>query len=163
MNPFDIIILAVLSIFALKGLVRGLVNEAASLTGLVLGGWLAYHYYPALSVPVRNVLHVPAHISAFLAFMLLLILTGIAAHILGNIITTAVRVVMLGSLNRLGGLLIGAAEGTLLLSMLFCIGTASFMPVQLKQKIHATASAEMFVQTGDKILSAWRGRSEKRP
>jgi membrane protein required for colicin V production len=163
MNLFDIIILAVLSIFALKGLIRGLVNEAASLTGLILGGWLAYRYYPALSVPIRNILHVPAHVSAFLAFMLLLILTGVAAHILGNIITTAVRVVMLGSLNRLGGVLIGATEGALLLSMLFCIGTAGFMPAQLKQRIHATTSAEMFAQTGDRILSAWRGRSEKRP
>ncbi len=163
MNLFDIIILAVLSVFALKGLIRGLVNEAASLTGLILGGWLAYRYYPAFSVPIRNILHVPAHVSAFVAFMLLLILTGVAAHILGNIVTTAVRVVMLGSLNRLGGLLIGAAEGGLLLSMLFCIGTAGFMPLQLKQKIHATGSAEMFARTGDRILSAWRGRSEKQP
>ncbi|HEY4743039.1 MAG TPA: CvpA family protein [Desulfuromonadaceae bacterium] len=163
MNLLDIIILAVLSIFALKGLVRGLVNEAASLSGLILGGWLAYRYYPVLSVPIRNVLHLPAHVSAFLAFMLLLILTGIVAHVLGNIITTAVRVVMLGSLNRLGGLLIGAGEGALLLSMLFCIATASFMPASLKQKIHATASAEMFAQTGDRILSTWRGRSDRQP
>src|SRR5262245_9219960 len=131
MNLFDITILAVLIIFALKGLARGLVNETSSLAGLILGGWLAYRYYPVLSVPIRNILHLPAHLSAFLAFMLLLILTGVIAHILGNIITTAVRVVMLGSLNRLGGLLIGAAEGALLLSMLFSIGTASFMPAQL--------------------------------
>lgn len=163
MNLLDIVILTVLSIFALKGLIRGLVNEAASLTGLILGGWLAYHYYPVLSVPIRNILHLPAHVSAFLAFMLLLILTGIAAHVLGNIVTTAVRVVMLGSLNRLGGLLIGATEGALLLSMLFCIATASFMPERLKQKIHATASAEMFARTGDRILSAWRGRSDRQP
>ncbi len=163
MNLFDITILAVLIIFALKGLARGLVNETSSLAGLILGGWLAYRYYPVLAVPIRNILHVPAHLSAFLAFMLLLILTGVIAHILGNIITTAVRVVMLGSINRLGGLLIGAAEGALLLSMLFCIGTASFMPAQLKDKIRATESANMFARAGDGILSALKGKSGGQP
>lgn len=163
MNLFDILILVILIIFALKGLTRGFVNEASSLAGLILGGWLAYRYYPSLSVPIRNVLHVPAHVAAFLAFMLLLILTGVIAHILGNIITTAVRVVMLGSINRLGGLLIGATEGALLLSMLFCIATTGFMPTQLKQKIRSTESANMFAQVGDKLLSALRGKPGAQP
>ncbi len=163
MNLIDIIILAVLIVFSLKGLARGFVNEAASLAGLIFGGWLAYRFYPVVSVPIRNILHVPEHVSAFLAFMLLLILTAIIAHILGNIITAAVRVVMLGSLNRLGGLLIGATEGALLLSMLFFIGTSNFMPEQLQHKIRATKSANMFAHAGDIMLSALRGKSGKKP
>jgi len=163
MNILDIIILVILAIFAIKGLVRGLVNEAASLTGLVLGGWLAYRYYPALSVPLQESLHFPAHVSAFIAFMLILILTGVVAHILGNIITTVVRVVMLGILNRLGGVAIGLVEGALLLSMLFCIGTTGFMPAKLKQKINNTQSAGFFAYTGDRILTAWRGSRDKKP
>jgi len=163
MNLIDIIILAVLIVFSVKGLARGFVNEAASLAGLILGGWLAYRFYPAASVPIRNILHVPEHVSAFLAFMLLLILTAIIAHIIGNIITTAVRVVMLGSLNRLGGLLIGATEGALLLSMLFFIGTSNFMPEQLQHKIRSTKSANMFAHAGDTLLTALRGKSGKKP
>jgi len=163
MNIFDIIILVVLAIFAVKGLVRGLVNEAASLTGLVMGAWLAYRYYPALSVPLKESLHFPAHVSAFLAFMLILILTGIIAHILGNIITTIVRVVMLGILNRLGGVALGLTEGVLLLSMLFYSGTTGFMPTELKQKIIKSQSAGFLAYTGDRILSAWRGSNEKKP
>jgi membrane protein required for colicin V production len=163
MNLFDIIILAVLIFFALKGLFRGLVNEASSLTGLILGGWLAYRYYPLLAAPIRTVLHVPASIASFLAFMLLLLVTGIIAHIAGNIITTALKLVMLGSLNRLGGILIGAAEGTLLLSLLFSMATASFMPEQLKQKVHTSESANLFAVTGDRILSVWRRNSVTPP
>jgi len=163
MNLFDIIILITLTFFALKGLARGLVNEASSLAGLILGGWFAYRYYPHLSIPIQNFLHVPGHIAAFIAFMLLLLLTGFIAHITGNIITTALRIVMLGSLNRLGGVLIGTAEGVLLLSMLFCIGTADVMPVKLKQKIRTTRSANMFAMAGDRILVTWRGRSAKLP
>jgi membrane protein required for colicin V production len=163
MNLFDIIILAVLILFALKGLVRGLVNEASSLTGLILGGWLAYRFYPALSVPIRTTLHLPAHVSSFLAFMLLLLVTGIVAHIAGNILTAALKLVMLGSLNRLGGILIGAAEGALLLCMLFSTATAGFMPDTLKQKVRASHSANLFALTGDRILTVWRGSSGSRP
>jgi membrane protein required for colicin V production len=163
MNLFDIIILMTLLFFALKGLLRGFVNEASSLAGLILGGWFAYRYYPTLSIPIRNILHVPEHVAAFLAFMLLLILTGFIAHILGNLVTTALRVVMLGSLNRLGGVVIGAAEGALLLSLLFCIGTADFMPLKLKQKIRTSESANMFATLGDRILVTWRGRSGSHP
>lgn len=163
MNHFDIVILIVLLLFAIKGLLRGLVNEVSSLTGLILGGWLAYRYYPTLSIPIKKILHLPEHIAAFLAFMLLLVLAGLIAHILGNIITTALRAVMLGSLNRLGGVVIGVVEGALLLSMLFCIGSADFMPMKLKQKIQMTESANMFAKIGDRILVTWRGRPDKQP
>lgn len=163
MNFLDIIILVTLFFFALKGLVRGLVNEASSLAGLILGGWLAYRYYPALSIPIKSILHIPLHLSSFLAFMLVLMLTGLLAHILGNVVTAAVRVVMLGSINRLGGVLIGAAEGVLLLSMLFCIGSADYMPATLKQKIRSNESANMFAMFGDRMLGAWRGKTDLKP
>ena len=163
MNLFDIIILVVLILFALKGVVRGLVNEAFSLTGLILGGWVAYRFYPVLSVPIRTTLHLPAHVSAFLAFMLLLLVTGIVAHIVGNILTAALKLVMLGSINRLGGILIGAAEGALLLCMLFSTATAGFMPDALKRKVHASESANLFALTGDRILSVWRTSSGSQP
>jgi membrane protein required for colicin V production len=163
MNLFDIIILAVLILFAMKGLVRGLVNETSSLTGLILGGWLAYRFYPVLSVPIRTALHLPAHVSSFLAFMLLLLVTGIVAHIAGNILTAALKLVMLGSINRLGGILIGAAEGALLLCLLFSTATAGFMPDSLKQKVRASHSANLFAETGDRILSVWRSSNGSRP
>jgi membrane protein required for colicin V production len=163
MNLLDIIILAVLFFFALKGLVRGLVNEASSLTGLILGGWLAYHFYPAVSAPIRTILHIPGNVASFLAFILLLLLTGIIAHIAGNIITTALKLVMLGGINRLGGIIIGAAEGALLMSLMFSTATSGFMPEKLKQKVRASESANMLAVTGDSILSIWRSKSIKLP
>lgn len=163
MNLFDIIILAVLILFALKGMVRGLANEASSLAGLILGVWLAYRFYPSLSTPIRDTIHVPAGIADFLAFMLILLAVGIAAHIVGNIVTAAFRVVMLGGINRLGGLLIGAAEGALLLSLLFSTATAGFMPETLRQRIRGTQSANMFARTGNRILSFWRSGATTQP
>ncbi len=156
MNLIDIIILSVLCFFALKGLVRGLVNEASSLAGLLVGGWLAYRFHPLLAVPIKSALHLPAHLSSFLAFIVILLITGICAHVVGNIITAALRLVMLGSLNRLGGLFIGVAEGSLLLCMVFSIASSGFMPEQIRNKIHATETANLLARTGDRFLSEWR-------
>ena len=157
MNLIDFIILAILCFFAVKGLVRGLVNEASSLAGLLCGGWLAYRFHPLLAAPIKGALHIPAHLSSFLAFIIILLIAGICAHIIGNVITAALRLVMLGSLNRIGGLLIGVAEGSLLLCMVFSISTSGFMPEQVRNKIRTTESANLLAQTGDRFLSEWRG------
>lgn len=156
MNLIDFIILSVLCFFAVKGLVRGLINEASSLAGLLFGGWLAYRFHPLLSVPIKSTLHLPAHLSSFLAFVIILLITGISTHIIGNVITAALRLVMLGSLNRLGGVLIGVVEGALLLCMVFSIASSGFMPEQIRNKIRSTGSASFLAQTGDSLLSEWR-------
>lgn len=159
MSIIDAIILIVLACFALKGLVRGLVNEASSLAGLILGGWAAYSYYPDLAILLQNWLHLSKLISSFLAFMLLLFLIGFIAHIIGNIVTAALRVVMLGSLNRLGGVAIGVTEGALILCLIFSIGMSDFMPQNLRSKIRESAAASMFADAGGQILHLWRARS----
>jgi membrane protein required for colicin V production len=156
MNLIDIIILLILCFFAVKGLVRGLVNEASSLAGLLLGVWLAYRFHPLLAVPIKSALHLPVHLSSFLAFIIILLITGITAHIIGNVVTAALRLVMMGGLNRLGGLLIGFAEGALLLCMIFSIATSGFMPEHIRSKIRSSDSARMLAQTGDHFLSEWR-------
>lgn len=156
MNLIDIIILSILCFFALKGLIRGLVNEASSLAGLLLGGWLAYRFHPLLAVPIKSALHLPVHLSSFLAFIIILLVIGICAHIIGNVITAALRLVMLGSLNRLGGLLIGVVEGALLLCMVFSVATSGFMPEQIRGRIRSSESANLMAQTGDRFLSEWR-------
>lgn len=156
MNFMDIIILSAICFFAVKGLARGFVNEASSLVGLLAGVWLAYRFHPLLAVPLKSSLHLPAHLSSFFAFIIILLLVGICAHIIGNIITAALRLVMLGSLNRLGGLLIGIAEGALLLCMVFSIASSGFMPEKVRSKIRSSEFANMLAFTGDRFLSEWR-------
>ena len=156
MNLFDIIIILILCFFAVKGLVRGLVNEASSLGGLLIGGWLAYRLHPLLAVPLKSALHLPAHLSSFLAFIIILLISGICAHIIGNVVTAALRLVMLGTLNRLGGLLIGVVEGSLMLCLIFSIATSGFMPEKIRNKIRATESANTLAQTGDSLLKGLR-------
>ncbi len=156
MNLLDLLILTVLGFFAIKGVYRGLVNEAASLTALVAGGWLAYRFHPLLAAPIRDLLHMPVHLCSFMAFVIILLVTGISAQILGGIVTAALRLVMLGSLNRLGGLVIGFIEGVLLLCMVFSIASSSYMPEKFREKIHNSESARFLAETGSHFLSEVR-------
>lgn len=163
MNLLDIIVLVVLVFFALKGLTRGLINEVSSLSGLVLGSFFAYKMYPTLAVPLQKVLHIPLYVSMFLAFLLILIAIGVVAHIAGNVITTALKLVMLGSINRLGGIAIGLIEGVLLLSLSFSALTADFMPNEIRNKVQSSESANLFATTGSRILALWRTSQTKTP
>jgi membrane protein required for colicin V production len=163
MNLFNVIILVVLFFFAFKGLLRGLVNEASSLAGLLLGAWLAYRFHQHLSAPIRALLHVPSGIAAFLAFMVILLAMSLIAHLAGNLLTAALRLVMLGGVNRIGGFLLGAAEGALLLSLLFSTATADFMPAGLKAGVASAEVAHVFARTGDRILAFWRSGTTVRP
>lgn len=156
MNVLDLLIIAVLLIFACKGLMRGLINEVSSLGGLILGAWLAYRFHASLSTPLQTALHIPPGVAAFAAFILILFLTGLLAHIIGNLVTTALKLVMLGGFNRIGGAAIGAAEGLLLLSMLFCMATAAIMPEQIRSRVRASESADLLARTGDRIIAMWR-------
>ena len=63
---------------------------------------------------------------------------------------------MLGSLNRVGGLLIGIVEGVLLLCMVLGIAVSGFMPEKIRNKIQASEYANMLALTGDRFLSEWR-------
>ncbi len=48
-NYFDIAVIAILSLFAVRGMLRGFVKEIFSLIGLVGSIWAAYHYYPLVA------------------------------------------------------------------------------------------------------------------
>jgi membrane protein required for colicin V production len=163
MNLIDIIVLIVLGFFALKGMIRGLINEVSSLGGLLLGVFFAYSYYSTIAVPLQKLLHLPKYIALFLSFLLILIAVGIIAHIIGNIITTALKLVMLGSINRIGGIGIGFIEGGLLLSLCFNALTVDFMPEGVRHSIRSSLSGPLFAATGAEIMSLWHRSNSQSP
>lgn len=163
MNLVDLIVLAVLAFFSLKGMMRGLINEVSSLAGLLLGVFFAYSYYTSLAVPLQKILHLPIYIAFFLSFLLILILVGIIAHLAGNLITTALKFAMLGSVNRLGGIFIGFVEGCLLLSMTLNAFTADFMPESLKRSVRSSTTGILLATTGENIVSLWHNSQKNTP
>ncbi|MGB3480070.1 MAG: CvpA family protein [bacterium] len=90
----DIVLIVVLTILALHGLLIGIIRSVFDIIGILIGYVLAVSFSGSVGIP------------RFLAFLLIFVLIVVAVHILGRIISKAIRTTPLGTIDRiLGGLL----------------------------------------------------------
>ncbi len=150
MSLLDIAILSILALGGLRGLLRGLIKEAAALTALVLGGWLAFRFHEQAALLLHTL--VPPTAARMIAFVTLLILVGLASHLLGNLLTRLVSLALLGWVNRVGGLLLGGLEGALILGMVFYALLAVPLSFPLKESIRQHTLAAQLAQLGGMAL-----------
>ena len=146
MSLLDITILTVLALGALRGLLRGLVKEVAALTALLLGGWMAFRFHEQATLLLQGM--VPPAAARMIAFVVLLILVGLAAHLLGNLLTSLVKLALLGWVNRLGGMAIGSLEAALVLGMFFYAVLSTPFTFQFKDTVQKHAFALPLAQFG---------------
>jgi membrane protein required for colicin V production len=155
MGLVDILIWAVLLIFVAKGLLKGLVREVCSLVGLLAGGWAACSYYPFLAEAMRPFINLPRHVALSLSFALIFLLIGLLFYLLGHLLTVMFRIMLLGGVNRVGGMLFGLLEGAFLLCLLLYFGTTGPLPEKFKGYLHRSSTARPFIATGGEIISGW--------
>jgi len=157
MSLVDILIWALLLAFAAKGFVRGLVSEVCSLLGLVAGGWAAFKYSPSLALAFRPVIHLPQHIAAALSFIFIFLLVSLLFFLLGHLLTVVFKIMLLGGINRVGGVLFGFLEGAFILCMALYFGTTKPVPDKFKASLLRSPTARPFIQTGREIVEGWDG------
>ncbi len=127
MNPFDILILVVLAWALCRGIFRGFIREAASIIGVIAGFYLAYTYYPRLSlfllewVKQNPLLH---PMSFALIFLLVLMVVNLLAAGIRQLMSLA----LLGWVDRFLGAAFGFVKGMVVVVVLFALIT-TFMPV----------------------------------
>lgn len=119
MNWLDIVIIVLLVIFAISGLVNGLIKALFSLAGLILGIFLAGHFYVQLADVLGFISNENA--AKIAAFIVIFLVVLIVATILGVIFTKVVSNLLLGWLNRLLGAVFGVFEGALFLGAILAI------------------------------------------
>ena len=95
----DIVLIIVLMILALHGLLIGIIRSVFDIVGILIGYVLAVSFSGAIGMP------------RFLAFLLIFVLIVVAIHILGRIISKAMRTTPLGAIDRILGGLLGLAKG----------------------------------------------------
>jgi membrane protein required for colicin V production len=120
LHLYDLLTLGLLGLLTWSGYRRGLVREAAGLAAFVLGFMLAVRLAGPLGRWLATVLPslspTAAHVSAFVAVVLL---AGITVDAAALLLSGAIsRVPVVGGLNRLGGLLAGAALAVLVIWLL---------------------------------------------
>jgi membrane protein required for colicin V production len=82
MNLLDIIIIAVMFFFMLKGILRGFIREIASLAGVITGIWLANLFQPQMTEYLKS--YVPAIDSLpLISFVIIFVSVLIVSSLLG--------------------------------------------------------------------------------
>ncbi len=122
-EPVDMIVMALLVVASIRGFVMGLVREAFSLAGI--GG--AYLVVAMLGGPTAGWLAsvsdggIKPAFAPFVAGIGLVILTIGLVTTLGRVARRGVRAVGLGLVDRIGGAVLGGAEGALVVAILLVL------------------------------------------
>lgn len=125
LNYFDIAVLCILSMFTLRGLIRGFVAEIAGVVAIVGGLWYARRSFAAVAeyltfIPDTTWRQIVAYVLIFLAVM---IAVGIIARILRKVLEFS----FVSWVDKVAGALTGAFKGLVICSALLILVQA-FLP-----------------------------------
>jgi membrane protein required for colicin V production len=127
MNLFDIGILMVMALFTVRGFVRGIIQEAATLIGVIISFFLAAFYYGQAARLLAPTF--PDH-GIFLSFFCFIFLFGfcwLLFHFLGIMAKKMIRLTLLGWVDRGFGGVFGLLKGAIIIFILVSLVTF-FMP-----------------------------------
>jgi membrane protein required for colicin V production len=101
MNWVDIVIIIYLGISVLTGLMEGLIRTVLSVLGVIVGIILASHFYKQLG----NILTFISNNNwaNITAFIIILVAVMIVAAIIGLILRSVIKAIMLGWVDKVGG------------------------------------------------------------
>lgn len=117
-NYVDIVLVIPLLWFCFKGFKNGLIIEAASLAALFLGVYGAYRFSGYTAVLLIEEMGLESEYISLISFAITFILIVIAVHFLAKLLDHLIKAVALGFVNRLLGLVFGAAKFAFIISVL---------------------------------------------
>jgi membrane protein required for colicin V production len=109
-NYVDVILLIPLAYGAFRGLSRGLIVEVSTLFALLAGVYVALRCSGMAEGFLQDFVAIPAEYSYYVAFAIIFLLVVIVIHALGKLLTRLARLIALGLVNRLLGMLFGVAR-----------------------------------------------------
>jgi membrane protein required for colicin V production len=126
---FDVIVLAVIGLSALAAFTRGAVTEILGLASWIGAAIVAFVAWPFAAPLIRPIVASDA-LANGLAVVGAFVLALVALKLLTGMIGSAVAGSALGPLDKLAGLLFGAARGALLVCAAYLIGSYLIKPDQ---------------------------------
>lgn len=138
MNILDLVIAALCIGFAVYGIFQGIVRQAFSLGGLILGHLAGVHYGAA----AQNRLSLDFSHSEVVAYVLVFVITYVLVRLGGFLVERLVRASALSGSDRFAGMVMGFAKGVLLsvlLVFLLVILLPPDAPLVARSKLAPTA------------------------
>jgi len=118
MTYLDYIILAIVAVFLIKGLFRGLINETIGLIGLVVSVVLAVKYMSNLAVFLKDVLDISPVIITLLSFLLVFVAAQMGVQLINYLLHKLVENSFMSGAEKLAGGALGLVKGLVVSSLL---------------------------------------------
>lgn len=139
LNPFDMVVVVILGFCMISGAFRGIIREAAAISGVLGGFYAAFVFYDRLAPVFSGFIENP-HYRYVAAFLLLFFGVFAAAMLLGMLIRAMVQLMLLGVVDRICGALFGAVKGVIIAALIFVLLSA-FLPDTSKGVVGDSALA----------------------
>lgn len=133
MNYVDLILLLPLAYGLIRGFIKGLVNELASLLSIVAGLYLAYNYHHDVELWLAELIGEDNNWLSIASYLLIFIAVSLVVFLLARVLTRMINFMALGILNRLAGAAFGAAK-ILLVFLLLIYFLKPFLASQLEDE-----------------------------
>ncbi len=118
MNYLDIIIAVLLVVFGIGGWRKGIIIEAATLLGLGLGLYGAFHFSDFTADKLVQYVEIDPKYLHLISFVVTFIVVAVVVNLLGRLLAKIVKTINLGFVDKIGGFLVGIAKGLLICSLL---------------------------------------------
>ena len=158
LNLLDILLWIILLVAAARGFMKGLVREVCSLFGVVAGAWAAFTYYGSVSAAIRPFIHLPQAVAAVLSFLLIYLVLGLLFYFVGHLLTVIFKIMLLGWLNRLGGIIFGFLQAAFILCIILALVSSRPVPAKVKGYLQSSGTAQYMIDSGRGMIDGWRKR-----
>jgi membrane protein required for colicin V production len=131
MSGFDIVLLIILAVCALRGLTTGLIKSVGAFLGIIGGAFFASHFYLVLFPYVQKWFSGYDNIGKVVCFIAIFIVASWLIHLLFMLLDKTYNLLaiipFMKSINRLAGGILGLLVGAIVLGLLIYV-TAKYVP-----------------------------------
>ncbi|MDU1891905.1 MAG: CvpA family protein [Dysgonomonas sp.] len=118
MNWFDLVILVIVLVTAIRGYISGLIMQLASLVGIVLGAIFAGKLSEIVAPKLISLTDIPSHILGPVSYIISFLIILIIIILLGRALQSFIEVIKINTLNRLAGAIFCCAKWLVIISIL---------------------------------------------
>ena len=126
------------------GIRRGFVRQAAALIALILGIWGGLHFSSFISSALKDWFDASSTVIDIISFTIIFIFVVLAVTLAGRLIESVVKIILLGWLNRVLGVIFAIIKYALIFSIIIHLllgldNLYDFLPE------HLTGESELYV------------------
>lgn len=153
MNWVDLILIAVLALFGLRGFFRGLFREVFSLAGLIVGFMVAVAYDQRIAAFLAGHWQVSPLFLKGAAFVAIFFSVYLVFSLAGWLLHRSEKLLFLQTLNRSGGVAIGVGKGAALTALaILLLTSAAWLPQSARDKLDGSYLSAPLTQLAENLL-----------